>query len=150
MTFNELYDEFIERYAKLYRRGWKNDKYIIDKHCQGFFPRKLSSITKKELKEFLDNLAKTSFNTANACRERIRVIYSKALEWEIFDGENPAAKIKAYPKVKRKRFLQFEEIEDFFTVLADEPIDFQDFIKGKKTGFFVMTIGINGIPPPFF
>lgn len=127
-TFQELYMEFLECYAKQHRRCWKNDKYVIEKHCQSLFSKKISDITSSVVKELTQKLSIQSYNTANAVLERIRVIFNKAIEWGLYQGENPAKGIKSFPKVKRDRFLHPDEIKDFLTLLGQEKQELQDLI----------------------
>lgn len=128
LTFQQLYTEFLENYAKPHRRCWKNDKYVIEKHCQSLFPQKISSITSKVVNELIQNLSTQSYNTANAVLERIRVLFNKATEWGFYHGENPTKGIKSFPKVKRDRFLHPDEVKDFMFLLGQEKEELQDLI----------------------
>lgn len=128
LTFQQLYVKFLEDYAKPFRRCWKNDKYVIEKHCKSLFSQKISSISSDAVKELIQNLSVQSYNTANAVLERIRVLFNKATEWGLYYGENPTKGIKSFPKVKRDRFLRLDEIKDFLTLLGQEKEELQDLI----------------------
>ena len=128
LTFQQLYVKFLEDYAKPFRRCWKNDKYVIEKHCQSLFSQKISSISSDAVKELIQNLSVQSYNTANAVLERIRVLFNKATEWGLYYGDNPTKGIKSFPKVKRDRFLRLDEIKDFLTLLGQEKEELQDLI----------------------
>ena len=128
MTFEELYEKFLNSYAKTHRKCWKNDKCVIEKHCQSLFPKKISCVTPNIVKTLIQNLSLQSYNTANAVLERIRLLFNKATEWGLFKGDNPTKGIKPFPKVKRDRFLRPDEIKDFLTLLGEEKEDLQDLI----------------------
>ena len=135
ITFKELFDMYIEKYAKDNLKSWKIGQYVINKHCQKFFNRKLTTITNKELKEFIEEKATTSKDTANTLLKKLKSIFNKGKEWEIFKGENPANNIKSYQETRRDRFLQPDELGDFFDVLKNEPEDLRDIVVlGLKTG----------------
>ena len=127
-TFQELYTQFLENYSKQNRRCWKNDEYVVKKHCQFLLSKKVSEITPNVVKELTQKLSVKSNNTANAVLERIRVIFNKGIEWGLYKGENPAKGIKSFPKVKRSRFLHLDEIKDFLTLLGNEKQELQDLI----------------------
>lgn len=57
---------------------------------------------------------------ANRAIELLRAMFSHAKESWAWPGENPAAKVKAFPERKRKRFLQSDELPRFFQALAAE------------------------------
>ena len=114
ITFKELYDMYMEKHANLFRRSAYNDKCLIEKHCNCFFSRKINSITHVEIKDYFDKLGRKSHNTANSVLERIRAMYNKAIEWEVFKGTNPALNIRPFAKVKRDRFLMPDEVKDCY------------------------------------
>ncbi|MBE6446252.1 MAG: DUF4102 domain-containing protein [Alphaproteobacteria bacterium] len=128
LTFQQLYIEFLEKYSKQHRRCWKNDKCVVEKHCQCLFHKKVSEITPSVVNELIQKLSTQSYNTANAVLERIRVIFNRGIEWGLYKGENPAKGIKSFPKVKRDRFLRPDEIKDFLTLLGQEKQELQDLI----------------------
>ena len=57
----------------------------------------------------------------------LRCMFGKAIEWG-WKGENPATNIKPFKEHKRERFLQPEEVPNFFNALGEEPDEtFRDF-----------------------
>ena len=128
ITFKELFEMYIEKYAKDNLKSWKIGQYVINKHCQKFFNRKLTTITNKELKEFIEEVATKSTDTANTLLKKLKGIFNKGIEWEIYKGDNPVNNIKSYKENRRDRFLQPIELGDFFDVLKDEPEDLRDIV----------------------
>lgn len=53
--------------------------------------------------------------------ERLCNMYSKATDWNLYEGKNPAAKCRLFPKSSRSRFLQTEEITRLLQALEILP-----------------------------
>ena len=47
-------------------------------------------------------------------------MYVQAKDWEIYEGKNPAARVKKFPKHSRERFVQSHEMPWLLKVLTDE------------------------------
>ena len=47
-------------------------------------------------------------------------MYARAIDWDIYNGKNPAARVKKFPKQSRERFVQSHEMPWLLKVLADE------------------------------
>lgn len=90
------------------------------------YVRQLAAIQLKDLKKIqvLDwfhaiEQAKGG-SAANHAIQDLHSLYVKASDWEIYEGKNPADRIKKFPKQSRKRFLQSHELPWLLKVLADE------------------------------
>lgn len=59
-------------------------------------------------------------HAANLALQQLHSMYVKAEDWELFTGENPAHRIKKFPKHSRERFLQSNEMPWVLKSLADE------------------------------
>jgi DNA integrity scanning protein DisA with diadenylate cyclase activity len=60
--------------------SWKHDKHEINKHVKQWFTRKLGSITKMEVQDFVENIAVNGGKTqANHILERIRANCNKLI-----------------------------------------------------------------------
>lgn len=59
--------------------------------------------------------------TANIAVRLMRALFNKAIEWELWNKQNPAKGIKLFPEDSRERFLQPDELPRFFQAVADEP-----------------------------
>lgn len=58
-----------------------------------------------------------------------RVIFNKAIAWELFDKENPAAGVPKFKVKSRERFLRADELPRFFASVAEEPSeDVRDYV----------------------
>lgn len=109
-TLGEHFDEYIERYSKVHKKTWAEDKRDIEKHCSHWFKRALSDITNAEVRQLHERLyADSGHCQANKILIRLRTIYNKAIEWG-WKGSNPTDKIKRYKETSRDRFVQREEL----------------------------------------
>jgi len=109
-TLGEHFHEYIERYSKVHKKTWAEDKRDIEKHCSHWFKRSLSDITNSEIRRLHEKLYEDSGHCqANKILIRLRTIYNKAIEWG-WKGTNPTDKIKRYKETSRDRFVQREEL----------------------------------------
>jgi integrase len=84
------------------------------------------------------SLAKSLFNgfhdigrhstcQANHTLSMLRTMFKRAEEWGLWNGENPATRIKWFPRASRSRFVQPEEMPKLLESLALEPLPVQTF-----------------------
>jgi hypothetical protein len=83
--------------------------------------RQLSLVKRDELKRLHEKLGKEHPIMANRILALTSSLFSYAIDKELFTGTNPASGIKKFPEHARDRFLQSDELPQFFQALADEP-----------------------------
>jgi len=129
ITFGEMFQEFMERYSKKFKKSWKYDEREVNRFLPHLFRRKACQISKIEILELHEKIGHESgIYQANRLLERIRAIYNKAIEWG-WNGDNPTKGVKKFKEKSRQRFLRKDEIPRFFQALATEPNDtIRDFI----------------------
>lgn len=121
MIFAEMFDEYMERHAKVNKRSWAQDlqrfnAYLRSQHGN----KKLSSIDRRDIRAIHERLAKCGERTvANRVLALVSIVYAKAIESE-HATSNPAAGIKLNKEQSRDRFLQVDELPRFFESLAAE------------------------------
>ena len=121
MTLNELFQTYLEHHAKPHKKTWRDDEGIFRLHLSAWKLRKISEIRRMDVVTLHARIgAKSGPYTANRLVELLSSMFNKAVEWG-WNGENPATKIKAFKERKRERFLQPEEVPNFFQSLAAEP-----------------------------
>ncbi|MDB2415178.1 tyrosine-type recombinase/integrase [Rickettsiales bacterium] len=119
-TFKELFDRYIDDYAKLHTRSWQHDIEDINRNLSQWFKRKISSITTEEIRKLhADFGAKRGKYGANRLLDRINAIYNKAILWG-WDGKNPAKAVTKFKMQSRDRFLQPYEMPVLFEALSEE------------------------------
>ena len=125
MTLNGLFSEYMERHAKPHKKSWKNDESRFKLHLAGWGGnQKLSQITRADIQKLHTEIgAKNGKYEANRVITLLCTIFNIAIEFELWDKDkaNPAAGIKKYKERSRDRFLQSEELPEFFIALAQEP-----------------------------
>lgn len=121
MTLQELFTTFLELYSKKYKKTWSDDQGIFNLHLAGWKLRKVSSIRKMDVVALHSHIGRTRGQyAANRVVELLCSMFNRArTDWD-WQGENPAAGVKAFKERKRERFLQGDELPAFFQSLAQE------------------------------
>jgi integrase len=131
-TFEELLKSYLEKYLKprvknpvrTERELW----WAIDSHLASWKNRKIGTIRRAEVSKVHEELGREHPYQANRLAELIRGAFNFAIQEELFNGENPAARIKAFHEASRTRFLQPEELARLFKALRKTPADVRDFV----------------------
>lgn len=117
ITVGELFEYYLDNYAKIHCKSWRNMERMFNSNFGCWKNREISKIKRYEIQEWHADLQRRiSPTTANRAAELLCMIYNKAVEWE-FVGKNPAAKIRKFRLDPRERFLQETEIPRFFAAL---------------------------------
>ncbi len=120
ITFGEMFNQFMERYSKKFKRSWQYDEREVNKFLSHWFNKKASQISKQEIQRLHETIYNVNgLYQANRLLERIRAIYNKAIEWG-WDGLNPTQGIKKFKEKSRDRFLQADELPCLFGALSEE------------------------------
>lgn len=59
-------------------------------------------------------------HAANLALQQLHAVYAKAQDWELYDGRNPADRIKKFPKRSRERFIQTNEMPYLLASIHEE------------------------------
>lgn len=70
---------------------------------------------------------------ATLALQALRSMYGKAREWDIYDGPNPADRLKKFPRHTRTRFVQPQELPWLLAAFADE-------MEPAQTYFFMLLL----------
>lgn len=121
ITFDELVDEYVEKYARHNNRRWKESKRVLTRefgrHWQG---RCVRDLEKHEVTLILDEIvARGSASTANQAFAAIRRLFNWAIERGNLvvspcNGMKPPA-----PAVKRERVLSRPELKQIWQGAKD-------------------------------
>ncbi|HEY3197704.1 MAG TPA: site-specific integrase [Nitrospirales bacterium] len=118
-TFGELSDLYLERHLPG-KRSARNDRAVLRNHLNGWRSRALSEISQQDIERLHADLGRTAAYQANRTVALLRKMFNLALDWGLFLGENPAARIRFYPEEKRQRYLLPDELPRVFEVLQHE------------------------------
>lgn len=135
-TLDDIATQYVEKYVKARAsRPEKAAKYAmwqLSKYFGRWRKRKIGSIRKHDVRTFHNDLGETvGHHTANRAIEFLRAVFNWAIdEAEIWQGENPARKIKLFHEAKRTRILQPHEQYQFAVALRNETnVDLRDFVR---------------------
>jgi integrase len=119
-TLKKMFEEFMERYSKPYKKSWEYDEREIPKFLSHWFNRKISTITKHEIMKLHEKIRDNNgLYQANRILERIRTMYNKVIEWG-WEGTNPTTGIKKFKEKSRDRFILPSEMPLLFDALEQE------------------------------
>jgi integrase len=121
LSFNDLADQYIERYAKIHKKSWRNDELYLRVHVRlAWGGRKAKTIKRADAAALLDGIAKSSPVSAN----RVQATLSKLFNWSVESGLldiNPVARMKKRAReVAKDRTLAPDEIRVLWRVFKEE------------------------------
>lgn len=81
----------------------------------------LAALTRMQVLEWFHAIGRTTGgHAANLALQQLHAMYVKAQDWELYDGKNPADRIKKFPKHSRERFVQANEMPYLLKSLSEE------------------------------
>lgn len=121
VTFEKLFERYIDEYAKHRKISWKGDLSNFKLHLGSICRKKLSEICQSDI-ERIHNKIKSNGHlyAANRVLTLICTVYNKAIDWG-YDGVNPAKKVQHFQEQSRSRVLLQHEKKAFFNSLIMEP-----------------------------
>lgn len=131
MTFEKLAGKYLKWSSENKSRAGIDDKSRYENHLKARFDSKrLNEIVTLDLERMKSEMSKkkTSIDksispkTVSHCLALLRAMYNKAIEWNLYQGENPVKKIKM-PTTQntRDRFFSMEEAELLLKELKRNP-----------------------------
>ena len=121
LTFKELFDKYIDDYAKHKIQRWQHVIADINRQAAHLYDRKISTIKRDDIQKIFNDITQVGKKVmANKCVERFTGIFNRAIEWELLE-KNPALGIEKHREKSRTRFLTKEEIPRFLAAINKEP-----------------------------
>jgi len=115
-------------YAKLHKKSWDGDQFIVDKHLGKLANKRLNDLTRHDVITLHTSIFKNSGPyMANRTLALLRAAINKAKSELNWKGDNPCIGVKAFKEETRDRFLQPEELPRFFEALEEEESVLRDF-----------------------
>ena len=122
ITFGDLEEVYLERYAQPHERTWKRDAQMIAGYLAKWRSRRLSDISTDDVARLHQKLGKDNGRyAANRTVALLRTMFNLARDWGHLDAPNPAMRIKFYREEKRDRFLSPDELRRVNEALVEEP-----------------------------
>ena len=121
LTVKDLIEEYLDRYAKRFKKSWEEDKRILEKEVLPVWgKRKAEDIRKRDILELLEKIViRPAPVMANNAFKIIRKMFNWSVEQDILPA-SPAFMVKLpAPKVGRDRVLSVEEIKKLWHALDD-------------------------------
>lgn len=120
ISFKDLFDLYLDRWAKLRNRDWRKDEQKYKKHLAAWASRPARSITGEDVAEVHNRIGKDRPGAANRVLALISSIYNRAPKYGL-DVRNPAKGIERFDEHARDRYLTADELRRFFESLNKEP-----------------------------
>ena len=97
LTFRDLTEIYIERYAKPHKRTWQRDAQMLAGYLTSWNNRRLSELTAAEVARLHERLGRENGRyAANRTVALLRTIFNLARDWGYLKENNPAARVKFY------------------------------------------------------
>ncbi len=120
-TLEDLYNEYMNRHAYVHNRrpDLAEDNYRL--YLSHWAKRRLSTITKLDVQRWHTRTGQDrGRRTANNAMSLLRAMYNRAIDWDLFNGSNPAKGVRRFKNVSRERFLHPDELKRFLEALKQE------------------------------
>ena len=122
----------IEQWLELFRRFHMNS-YATTSNVDCTFRRYFSpllpvrpqDLTRPVVVQWYHEIGRHSHVQANKSLALLRGLYNRAEEWQLWEGMNPATKIRCYKKDSRTRYVQPDEMPRLLESLALESLPTQ-------------------------
>lgn len=119
MRFDKLAESYVESYAKLNKKSWKQDEILLKRPREKWKNKRPEELRRADISELLLEIAKTAPVSAN----RTKTVLVKVFNWAVDAGHmpaNPAAGMKRIAKEEAKeRTLNDAELRVFWNALND-------------------------------
>lgn len=131
-TFAEFFEEYMQRHAIPHKKpaSRQNDRSNFNCYLrESLGNRKLSSIGRADIERLHRSIGEDTPYAANRVLGLVKAMYTKAGEWKLTAGENPATNILPFKEQSRERFLRGDEFPRLFAALDEEPnADMRDYV----------------------
>ena len=120
-TLGELFDSFLELYAKPRKRSWREDEGLWNRYFVPLRNRRLSAMTPGDVQSVHAKIGRDhGQGAANRAHSLLRKMFNFARTrgWK---GDNPAVGVLRFKERTRDRFMDGEELRQFFAALQAEP-----------------------------
>lgn len=118
-TLDHLFELYLERHAKVHNRRPDKAEYNYQAYLKKpLGKRPLSHITRTLVQQHHLHLGRSKgHRTANIAITLLRTLFNRAIDWELWTGQNPTRGIRKFREQSRARFLLPDEMERFLKVL---------------------------------
>jgi integrase len=138
LTFAELCERYIEHKKTSGKLSWKTDEGYLKRPKAKFGKRPAVSITKRELTDFFETIAKTSKSSANQMQSTVRTLWGWAADRDHIPMNFLAGIKKVGGKENEKdRVLTADELRAFLAALVDADVEATEIVTLALTGILL-------------
>lgn len=128
MTIGELTCLYEKNYV-INLKSRRNISRRLARHIAPWASIELEALTRMQVIAWHQEIGHAyGFTGANQALQTLHALYVKALDWDLYDGKNPADRIKKFPRHSRARFIQAHEMPVLLTVLSRERPQVEAFV----------------------
>lgn len=121
---SDLCAEYLERYAKLHKRSWREDEKRIHRVIlPALGKRPLQSVTRHDIAKIHESVGKTAPYEANRILALLSVLFefARKMGYTPDNHPNPARGIEKFKESKRDRWIRQEEMPRLAQAIDQEP-----------------------------
>jgi integrase len=129
-SISQLCAAYLERYAKLRKRSWRDDEQRINKYiAPEWGPLKAAALKRMDVAALHRRVGAKHPYAANRIVELVSKMFELARVWGIVDEDhpNPGRRIEAFRETKRERWVTGQEMPRLGAALQAEP---NPFVRG--------------------
>jgi len=128
MTIGELLVLYEQNHL-LNLKDWRGASRRLARYIAPWTSIALGEFTRMQVIQWHQEIGRTrGFTGANQAVQQLHAMYAKAQDWELYDGKNPADRIKKFPKHSRARFIQANEMPVVLQALSKERPQVETFV----------------------
>lgn len=129
LTFGDLFNRYLEDYAKPHKKTWAYDVENHDRHVKAHWrTRRVDEITPAMVTRLHNRLTESSGPVlANRVLALVRGVFNWGIRQELVKGTNPCRGTKANRERSRERFMDGDELPRFLEALGGENQKMQDY-----------------------
>lgn len=129
ITFDQLFQTYMELHAKPMKRTWKWDELNYRNHLKSLEKKNLKDITPDVISRLHKTIGAVSGQTqANRVLALLKTVFNFGIKHQFITGVNPAFGVAMFREKSRERFMDGNELQRFFQALEKDPDkDIKDF-----------------------
>jgi integrase len=131
-TLREFFEgSFLERYAKIQKKSWKQDVRLFKNYLSPLANRKLSQINDAQVSRLHRQVGSNNGQyVANRAVMLLSAVFNKAKKWKVYTGDNPASAVDLFREESRENYLSKDEIRSMMaSVLEENDEKFSAFVQ---------------------
>jgi len=126
MQVDQLYQLYYTKHAMVRTRCPENVHYFWSAHSHQWTGKDIANITKREVQDWVDDLAAASKSSATRAVNQLAAIFGWGIKRGYIDS-NPCIGVERFSIKPRERFLMPGELAAFFDSLMKEEPTLRDF-----------------------